>query len=179
MSTLSHTRIAVLFVSLLAVLLSAAPVLAAEPTVFRWTDEQGKTHYAERVPEKYQKTAKPLPAGAAGPSEAQQRDALDRAASQKHRAADIEGAASKPRLPAPPSPAASTPPLKRPAQVPDNQTDCPTWARLYQESLDCFGPYRTARGATREEAFAHCTAVDAPPSRCRQRVPDTTDRESR
>jgi hypothetical protein len=144
-----------------------APVAAA--TVYRWVDDQGKTHYAETVPPQYQNTARPLAPAAAKPTEDQQRQAQERAARQKRQAAEIESAASKPAQAALPAMPASTPVVKRPAQVPTATTDCQTWARLYQESMDCFGPFRTVRGATREEAFSHCTPVDEPPSRCLER----------
>lgn len=63
-------------------------------------------------------------------------------------------------------------PGKRPAQVPDERTDCDTWQRLYQESIDCFGPFRTARGGLKPEAFQACNVVqEPPPTRCRQRIP--------
>jgi hypothetical protein len=69
-----------------------------------------------------------------------------------------------------------TPPLKlpakRPARVPDENTDCETWQRLYFESIDCFGPYRTVRGGIKPEAFERCNEVPEPPvSRCRIRLP--------
>lgn len=160
----------------LAVGLAAAPVSAAPATIYRWTDEHGKTHYTEQVPEKHLKTARPVATGSAEPTVAQQREAQERAASQQRLAAAIDSAASKARSTPRPSPAASTPLAKRPAQVPNERTDCSTWARLYQESLDCFGPYRTTRGATRVEAFTFCTAVDEPPSRCRQDLPNESSR---
>jgi Domain of unknown function (DUF4124) len=161
---------AYLLFGLLAGLLAApAPVSAA--TVYRWTDEQGQVHYGDVVPEKYRKRAKPVTPASADPTTEQLREAQQRSARQKARAAAIAG-----KAPTPASAAASTvqapPPVtKRPARVPDERTDCQTWARLYKESLDCFAPFRTARGATRGEAFDHCTPVDEPPTRCRQRVP--------
>ena len=157
----------------LALCLCATSTLAGAATIYRWTDEQGKTHYTEIVPPQHQKTAKPLSPPATDPSAAQQRDAQDRAARLKSQATESRRAAPQPESAAPPASAASAPAAKRPRQVPDEQTDCRTWARLYQESLDCFGPYRTARGAMREEAFTHCTPVLAPPSRCRQVLKET------
>jgi hypothetical protein len=157
----------------LALGLSAASAAAGAATIYRWTDEQGKTHYTEVVPPQHRKTAKPLSPPATDPSAAQQRDAQERAARLKSQATEAQRAAPAPEAAAPMASAASAPAAKRPRQVPDAQTDCQTWARLYQESLDCFGPYRTARGAMREEAFAHCTPVLAPPSRCRQVLKET------
>jgi hypothetical protein len=154
----------------IALLLSTAQSSVEAATIYRWTDDQGKTHYSEIVPEKYQKTAKALSPDTSSPTAEQQREAQERLAREKIRAAETERTSSKPG--SQPVPASSTPITRRPTQVPDERTDCETWARLYKESLDCFGPYRTARGATREEAFTHCTPVDEPPTRCRQRLPD-------
>jgi hypothetical protein len=155
---------------LLTIVLSVlAPVSSAE--IYRWTDDQGRTHYSEVVPEKYRKTAKPVSPPAPAPTPDQMREAQERSAREKARAAAIESSERKPQPGLPPAATASGSLKKRPEQVPDERTDCETWARLYKESIDCFGPFRTARGATREEAFNYCTPVDEPPTRCRKRVP--------
>lgn len=152
---------------LLTLMLCAAQIPVEAATIYRWTDDQGTTHYSESVPEKYQKSAQPLSPGNSSPTQEQLREAREFAAREKSRASEIETAASKTISASKPAPASSTPVPKRPSQVPDEKTDCETWARLFRESLDCFGPYRTTRGATREEAFTYCTPVDEPPSRCR------------
>jgi len=156
----------------LALLLWTAPWPVHAATIYRWIDDQGKTHYSEQVPQQYQQAARPLAPGAADPTPAQRQGAQARAALDKRRAAEIGRPASQPILAPTPAVAASAPPVKRPAHAPNADTSCETWARLYQESLDCFGPYRTTRGATRPEAFDHCTPVDEPASRCRQTLPD-------
>jgi hypothetical protein len=153
-----------------ALLMAQSPVRAS--TIYRWVDDQGKTHYAELVPEKYRKAATPLSSSPSNPTEEQQRDARQRAAQDKVRAAETGRAATKPIVASKPGSASSSPTARRPAQVPDAQTDCATWARLYRESLDCFGPYRTTRGATRAEAFRRCNAVEEPPSRCHELLPE-------
>lgn len=149
----------------------AAPLQVGAAEIYRWTDDQGQTHYSEVVPEKYRKTARPVSPSATNPSADQQREAQERSAREKARAAAIESADADPRRAAPPAPAASAAVQKRPSRVPDARTDCETWARLYKESIDCFAPFRTARGATRGEAFDFCTPVDEPPTSCRQRLP--------
>jgi len=151
----------------IAVVCLTASEMAPAQGIWTWTDDQGKVHYADVVPEKYRSRAKPVSPDTTAPSAEEQRAALTRAASDKSKASSTT--ASSPAPAAAPSAPGSR---RRPARVPNPDTDCETWARLYRESLECFGPFRTARGATRPEAFEHCTAVDAPPSRCRQHPSD-------
>lgn len=151
-------------------LLTSASLSVAGAAVYRWVDDQGKVQYAEVVPQRYQGVAKQVGAAANEPSAEQRRDALARAQQEKARAAEryrtsanISNAAS--------AAAASAPAGKRPHQLPKDQTDCKTWQRLYMESIECFGPFRTARGATKPEAFEVCNVVAEPPSRCRMLIP--------
>ena len=156
-------------------LLTSASVSLAGAAVYRWVDDQGKVHYAEVVPQRYQGVAKRVGAAADEPSAEQRRDALARAQREKSDAAAM--AAERQRLPAsaasaPGAVAASRPAARRPVQTPNDQTDCKTWQRLYMESIECFGPFRTTRGATKPEAFEVCNVVaEPPPSRCRQLIP--------
>jgi hypothetical protein len=60
--------------------------------------------------------------------------------------------------------------IKRPAERIAEATDCPTRWRLYDESADCFGPYRTTRGATRVEGFDACNVIDSPEPVCGLRI---------
>jgi len=163
-------------------LLTSAFVSGASAAVYRWVDEQGKVHYAEVVPQRYQGAAKRVAATANEPSVEQRREALERAQQEKATAKATEMASEKAgglatgrqRQPAstPSAAAASRPAGKQPAQIPNDQTDCKTWQRLYLESLECFGPFRTARGATKPEAFEVCNVVaEPPPSRCRLLIP--------
>ncbi|MBN8510943.1 MAG: DUF4124 domain-containing protein [Burkholderiales bacterium] len=156
--------------AIVAALLVSLPALGA--TVYRWVDEAGKVHYSEVVPERYRGAAKPIDTSANAPTAEQQREALERAQQDKARAA--AAAADRARLPASAAPAAPAPrPAgKRPAQVPNDRTDCETWQRLYFESIECFGPYRTVRGGIKPEAFDRCNLVpEPPPDRCRLRSP--------
>lgn len=161
----------------LAATLSAGVLVLAPAwagTVYRWVDDAGRVHYGEQVPERYRAQARTLDAPANAPTAEQQREAMARAQRDKERAAALAAAraASAASAARPPASAASTPPAKRPAQRPDERTDCATWQRLYQESLDCFGPYRTVRGAVKPEAFERCNEVPEPPAtRCRPRLP--------
>lgn len=137
---------------------------AADTVVYRWVDESGRVHYSETVPERYRGGARliavpaaPSPGAAPGPG-------------ATAKAVPAAQPAAPPRAPAASAPA--RPVAKRPARVPDQNTDCETWQRLYFESIDCFGPYRTVRGGIKPEAFQRCNEVPEPPiDRCRIRVP--------
>jgi len=146
--------------------------VAVASTVYRWVDEQGKVHYSDVVPERYRSKAKPVNALAAEPTAEQQREALERAQSEKAKALAPSVSRSSPPVSAHPASAASAPSRKRPVQVPNEQTDCETWQRLYMESIECFGPYRTVGGGIKPEAFEACNVVpEPPPTRCRMRIP--------
>jgi len=167
MTTLAQTLRPKSTLCAIAVVCLTACEMAHAQGIWTWTDDQGKVHYADVVPERYRSRAKPVSSDPSKPSAEEQRAALARAASDKSKSSST--IASSPAPAAAPSASASR---RRPVRVPDPNTDCETWARLYQESLECFGPFRTTRGATRPEAFEHCAPVDAPPSRCRQHFPD-------
>lgn len=159
-----------------ALILATALVAASSPagaTVYRWVDEQGLVHYGEIVPPRFRDTARPVDLAAPPPSAAQQRSALERAARDQARAASAAADAERePVAPAASGSGSARPPvLKRPARAPDPDTDCETWQRLYRESQDCFGPYRTVRGGIKPEAFEACNMVPEPPPRCRPRLP--------
>lgn len=154
--------------SAIAMILLGAHAMSPAGTIYKWTDDQGKVHYSDVVPEKFRSAAKPVAADALAPTSEERQEALARAAADKARTS-----ASAPSPQASTTAASRPSAPRRPAQLPKADTDCDTWARLYNESLECFGPYRTARGATRPEAFAHCSPVDAPPSRCRQYLPES------
>ena len=156
-------------IAALGLLLLAASQEALASTIYRWVDDKGQVHYSENVPERFRAIAKPVGKPAADPSAEEQRKALERARKEKAKAATIVHDQVQPPASAA---ATSSAPGKRPRQVPNDQTDCETWQRLYQESIDCFGPYRTVRGATKPEAFDVCNVVpEPPPTRCRQRIP--------
>jgi hypothetical protein len=139
---------------------------AAATTVYRWVDDSGRVNYSETVPERYRGVARPVAVPAAAPAAETARDGAAGAVAAGKPASAAQPVARKPP-PAPPKPVA-----KRPARVPDGSTDCDTWQRLYLESLDCFGPYRTVRGGIKPEAFERCNEVPEPPvNRCRLRLP--------
>lgn len=134
--------------------------------MYRWVDEAGRTHVSDVVPERYKKSAKRMDSKQWDVTPAQREEA-DRAAVKQKAAADDAASQRATRPAAPPAPAASEPaPPKRPAQSVTDSTDCTTWRRLYEESMACFGPYRTATGGTKAEAFERCNPIPSPDLKC-------------
>lgn len=143
-------------------LLSSSATLAT--VVYRWVDERGRTHVSDVVPDRYRKSAKPVNLGPYEVSPEDKRQAEERAARDKAAASMRKPGQSEPASQA--ASAASALPTRRPSQGVTSTTDCATWRRLYQESLDCFGPYRTSRGGIKPEAFDNCTLVPSPDEKC-------------
>lgn len=150
-------------VSLLALgLLVSSATLAT--VVYRWVDEGGRTHMSDVVPEKYRRSARPVELGPYEVSPDARKQAEERAARDKAAATTnlpVHGA----KAPQAAS-VASTIPSRRPSQAVTSTTDCATWRRLYQESMDCFGPYRTTRGGIKPEAFDNCNVIPSPDEKC-------------
>jgi hypothetical protein len=154
-------------------MLAAAALLllcsgAGATPICRWVDETGRTQIAEVVPEQYEKVAvctdsQQYELSPQQSQAAEQRVADDKAKARRAAAKAPTGAASSARRPAR---AASQPSAKRPTEVVTEATDCPTWWRIYDESVECFGPYRTTRGATKVEAFDKCNVIASPEPRC-------------
>ena len=151
--------------ALLLLLLSSG---AGATALCRWVDATGRTQIAEVVPEQYRKVAICTDSQRYELSPEQQQAARQQVANEK---AQARGAATGPAAEAAsstrrPASGASQSGAKRPTEVVTEATDCTTWWRLYDESVECFGPYRTTRGATRVEAFDHCNVIASPVPRC-------------
>lgn len=142
-----------------------SPLHAAD--IYRWVDQDGRTHISEVVPEKYRKSATRIDSRQYELTAEQRREAEARVAQEKVRAAEakqrkarsdaVEAANSA-------SAAAAAGSAPRPATT--QGTDCATLRRLYRESQECFAPYRTATGTTKAEAFEKCTPVADPVLKC-------------
>ena len=155
--------------------LTVAPATAAIASpICRWTDHTGRTHFAQVVPDHYKTMAictdsQTYELSPARKREAQQRLAQDRARARSDAAQPAaQSASSAPLASSAPRPAgaASQVRAKRPAQTVTDATDCPTWWRLYDESVECFGPFRTTRGAIKVEALDVCNVVASPEPKC-------------
>jgi type II secretory pathway component GspD/PulD (secretin) len=184
-SRVSSSRWALLLIAGLAIGLAIGLATSTQAaTVYRWVDKQGKTHFGDTVPSEYKDVAKPVANKVTTPSAEAQQQARERAAEEKEKAraaqapkasASAASAASAPNRAANRTANrtadANPPAQKRPPQAPTEDTPCATWWLMYQESLDCFGPYRTARGTTKAEGFERCTPVTEPPTRCGRNPP--------
>jgi hypothetical protein len=150
----------------LSLVLLSASVQAT--SLCRWVDQSGRTQIAEVVPEKYRKVAVCTDSQKYELSAEQRRAAEQRVADDKERAR--MAAANPPSDRASnargPAQAASKPGAKRPTEVVTADTDCTTWWRIYDESVECFGPFRTTRGATKAEGFDRCKVVASPEPKC-------------
>jgi len=151
---------------MLAILGSLAllgPVQASD--IYRWVDDQGRTHLSDVVPDRYRDSATRVDSRQYELTPQQRRESEDRAAREKARAATRV----EPGVPASPAPASDGPPpplVKRPVERVTATTSCATWWRLYRESQECFGPFHTVGGGIKPEAFDHCNEIPSPELRC-------------
>jgi len=125
--------------------------------VFRWVDENGKTHYGDSVPERYKQKAKKLDSEGAEVTGARRQEVEARIARDKAIAESIMKAREA-KLSGSQSSSAPSPNIA-PA---DGNAGCAEQLKRYQESLTCFDAYRTKDGGVRQEAFQHCTEVKQP-----------------
>ncbi len=148
-----------------AALLCALSAQAA--VIYRWVDDSGRTHVSDVVPEKYKKSAIRIDSSESAVSPERKRQAEEAAARTKAMADEAARRRQGAPASAPADAAASAPTTtKRPAQSVTDSTDCDTWRRLYRESEDCFGPYRTTSGGIKAEAFDKCNPIPSPEPKC-------------
>lgn len=148
----------------LALLAPLCSLKAAD--IYRWVDDQGRTHLSDVVPDRYRDSATRTDSRRYELTPEQQHEANERAAQERLRDPPVNPAASA--SPAAPTPTAATPAplLKRPAERVTATTSCTNWWRLYRESQECFGPFRTVGGGVKPEAFDHCNEIPSPETRC-------------
>lgn len=148
---------------LLAVGLLFTPVLGQSADVYRWVDDQGRTHVADTVPERYRGVATRLDSQGPQPSAQQRSEAIERAAKDRARLAELD-AARQAQAPASSASAATSPPVARRNSSGGSECD-----RMWQEYFDsqvCFGPYHLGQGGVRAEAHGKCKEVLNPSQQC-------------
>jgi hypothetical protein len=128
--------------------------------VYKWTDERGRIHYSDSVPEGKQKQAKGIYVNASNVTEADKKAAEVRLEKYKSDLARVSPSAASAPVPASAATFSSTRPKPK-------RTPCEAAWDAYNESYACFDPYRMAEGRVRPEAFQHCKQVNQPPEPCR------------
>jgi len=141
------------------------PACAAD--IYRWVDENGKVHVSDVVPERYRKSAKRIEPRQHEVSPQERAEAEARAAADRKRAKASAAAAATAAVPPAAQPAVPEPPA---------ETECEQAHRLYKESMDCFAPFVTDRGAVKGDAFKYCTSLPDPSRRCGPPKPEPSDR---
>jgi hypothetical protein len=137
---------------------SVGPLAAAD--VYRWVDDKGRTQFSDTVPDKYKSSAKKVESRVNETSSESRREAEARAA--KDRKAEVERIN---RLRA--SENAPKPPAKAPVTAAAAPPDCAAQRLRYQQSQECFAPFRNANGSIRGEAAEKCGApVPDPAAQC-------------
>jgi uncharacterized protein DUF4124 len=138
----------------LAILLLVAAV-GARADVYRWVDENGKTHYGEVVPEKYKQKSRRVDGTGPEVTGAQRREAEERAAREKARLDALEKSRDA-KDDAAQRAAGSAP-------VAQAGSECEEQMNRYLESLACFDKYRNAQGrGAKVEGFQECKVVSQP-----------------
>lgn len=135
--------------------------------IYRWVDRDGRTQLSDTVPDEYKKSATRIDSRQFELSDAQRREAEARAAHEKLQAAEAAKLAARTKadsVAGPLAPASGT--TAESGQPAGNASDCATLQRLYKESTECFAPYRTAKGATKAEAFDKCPVAVDPTPQC-------------
>ena len=146
-----------LFASSVVALATLLPLSLHAADVYRWVDEDGRTHLSDTVPHKYRGSATRVDTGPELTPQ-QREEAEARAALRKKQAEEEaqrrsrEAAGTGART----APAAPAPPIQPPARSTKSASDCAELLRRYRESQECFAPYRMANGAIRPEAFQLC-----------------------
>ena len=137
----------------------AATSVAEAADVYRWTDHQGKTHVSDRPPERHKGKVRRDHYKTHKLTEGQREEAKSRALAEKSLRDRVVHV--PPVVPV--DLGADDEPMPDESR---QETECERMTRLYRESEACFAPYKLWNGATRAEAFQHCTVVVEPSIKC-------------
>ena len=140
-------------------------------SICHWVDEDGRTQLSDVVPDRYKSIAYCTSSLQYELSPEQKAAADKRTAEEKARTRSQVSSPpdSKPSRAPGMSEATPSSGAKRPAEVVTDNTACPVWWRIFDESTECFGPYRTVRGI-KPEAFENCNVVPSPELKCGPRT---------
>lgn len=146
----------------LALVLWAALPSARAGEIYRWTDESGRVHLSDNVPERFKAKAQRIDTRQFELSDTQRAEADARA--ERERAAQAQAAARRAAEAASAPPPAASANARKPA-VPA-ATDCDSLWQQYRESQECFAPYQRRDRGTNPEAFKQCSVVESPSQKC-------------
>ena len=136
--------------------------LASAAEIYRWVDDQGKTHISDRPPPTPPKNMTRQDSREYEISPDWQRDAAQRAAKDRERARALEESRVRAQQAEAAKVAASA--AAQPAPARAASTGCQAQWEAFHRSADCFGPFRTANGSTKAEGYAACGAPVPDPS---------------
>jgi biotin carboxyl carrier protein len=158
-----------------AMALMPAASLCWATDIYRWVDEQGRTHMADAVPERYKASATKINSKRFEVSQSEHLAALERIAKERERLAAEQArveaeaaerarseAAQRSAAPAPSSAASRA--ASRSGKL--SSAECASLWREYFKSQECFAPYRLSGGGIKAEAFDNCTQVVSPAQQC-------------
>jgi hypothetical protein len=130
--------------------------------VYKWTDDKGRVHYGDEVPDDKKGKAKPIDTSKGDITPAQRREGEARA--EKNKAA----AKAEPARPVVAGSLGATRKPEAPASAPeqDPKEKCRDAWRQYNESAACFDSYRVIGGGLKAEAYQRCTEVTRPVAAC-------------
>ena len=117
--------------------------LPAQAEIYKWVDENGRTHFGETLPEKYRKSGQSL---TPQPLNTIQGEALRKGARSDNRPARDAGEEPQP------------------AYVPPPTADqrCAEQHLKYRQSQECYARFRNANGSLKADAAGQCADVPQP-----------------
>ena len=117
--------------------------------IYEWTDDSGRRHAADAVPEKYRATARRVDPNVSRISPDEQAEAVRQADALKKQAATIVIASPSMAIQSPPYASNVAGDGQRPSAA-----ECLSWRRRYAASQDCFVGTTNPRGKT---SYHSCT----------------------
>lgn len=147
---------------------------ASAGDIYRWVDDEGRTHMSDSVPEKYQARAKRYDSKSFEPADDAKREAQARARRDIEQAEAIARAKNAPPAATPASSPASVAQAGPEAKP---ETDCEQAWRQFVEQEVCYAPYHPRGAGVRGEGYAACgQPLREPAQRCgpRPRPPGGT-----
>lgn len=146
-----------LFIWIGALLLSFS-LSAQSKDIYRWTDAEGATHYADKVPKEFKGKARKVDVH------------VNEVGTNRQAAMDATPVVSALPVPTlsrygdqPQSAGSSASAGSSGSGGPD---ECAALRRKYWESQECFNSYRNVNGSVKAEAYQHCAVVKNPVAQC-------------